>query len=231
MSSWLTDRGGNHEGGNGNEYFPSHKQHSFSYLYLSTFYKSRLDCASCYFNKKKNQSKVFVTIFLNGCTTMWVSLALKTINLSFVHSSPSPSQTSKECSWWGFPSVCIPTVCGKTFPACYAEMHTCRAPEVTGVPATHTRTEFIGHAWLGTNYLLLCIPTCAVHTWERHFSTSSFTCSRKWSHFFISLFLSHLFPHLFFCSFYFNNFRLSFFEATQSATSEKVISDSSLYWD
>lgn len=230
MSSRLTDRGGNHEGGNGNEYFPSHKQHSFSYLYLSTFYKSRLDCASCYFNKKKS-IKSFCYYFPKRMHDNVGLSGFKDYRpgLCPLFSLPQSNQQGMQLMrisqcvytysmWKNIPSL----LCGDAhLQGTWGHRGPC-----------HTHTDRVYRTCMTGDQLPVALYSnlrCAYL--RKTLLTSSFTCSRKWSHFFISLFLSHLFPHLFFCSFYFNNFRLSFFEATQSATSEKVISDSSLYWD
>lgn len=121
---------------------------------------------------------------------------------------------------------------------------------------TQTETQFVGHAWLCTNYLLLFLSffpylLCAylkeIHTIppaenEWRVQLTAHTVKHCWVQcflFFLSFFFLSVFPFLFIPSvFLFSSFLqqfLSFFpsvsEATQSATSEKVISDSSLYWD
>lgn len=136
-------------------------------------------------------------------------------------------------------------------PPRYADAHTCRAPEVTGSHMhthKHTRSDTHTHTLCGTymtghpllaalsiflfyllkKYQLSLLPPTfqlmqkigkkwADYIWSPHANTDA--CR---DFFLLSVFFFH---------YWFQSFFPSFFEATQSATNEKVISDSSLYWD
>lgn len=202
----------------------------------------------CFFNKTLNIDDYYKTIqWINWCLVP--NLLIKKLKLHdeyllftcfdallcynvpsftnrvFVHCSPSPSQTSKECSCWGFSRLCdCVCVC-----ACMWIKHSypllCGGTHLQGtwvhrVTHTHTHGLLDMHDCAPTTCCSVCFPsTCTAATWRKHTAVLSYSL-----HYYmlLSFFLSFCyssFPSFFFCP------------ATQCATSEKVISDSSLYWD